>query len=163
MSDVCGDAMKVYANWSEDALKQGAIIPTATELARGLDHTWQFMANHLAHWSPADMQQTFPDEWDGKQVDVSHAWVVWHVMEHDLHHGGEISLTLGMHGIPRLESIKDSTKKAMLKCVLLPVQPSVFTLPNYRHASFLSQQTGSDSYCGINHDLFLACPPLGDF
>jgi uncharacterized damage-inducible protein DinB len=25
--------------------------------------------------------------------------VVWHVLEHDLHHGGEISLTLGMHGI----------------------------------------------------------------
>jgi len=22
------------------------------------------------------------------------------VLEHDLHHGGEISLTLGMHGIP---------------------------------------------------------------
>jgi uncharacterized damage-inducible protein DinB len=25
--------------------------------------------------------------------------VVWHVMEHDLHHGGELSLTLGMHGM----------------------------------------------------------------
>src|SRR5438105_1590813 len=28
------------------------------------------------------------------------AGVVWHVMEHDLHHGGELSLTLGMHGLP---------------------------------------------------------------
>jgi uncharacterized damage-inducible protein DinB len=26
--------------------------------------------------------------------------VVWHVLEHDLHHGGELSLTLGLHGIP---------------------------------------------------------------
>jgi uncharacterized damage-inducible protein DinB len=32
-------------------------------------------------------------------VDVSRAWVVWHVMEHDLHHGGELSLTLGLHGL----------------------------------------------------------------
>jgi len=23
--------------------------------------------------------------------------VVWHVLEHDLHHGGEISLMLGLH------------------------------------------------------------------
>jgi uncharacterized damage-inducible protein DinB len=100
MSDVHGEEMKVYAGWNEDALKLGAPVPTVAELARGLDHTWQFMADCLARWSPADMRQTFPDEWDGKQVDVSRAWVVWHVMEHDLHHGGELSLTLGMHAIP---------------------------------------------------------------
>jgi uncharacterized damage-inducible protein DinB len=26
-------------------------------------------------------------------------WIVWHVIEHDLHHGGEVSFTLGMHGL----------------------------------------------------------------
>ena len=41
-----------------------------------------------------------PDDWDGKQAYLSRAWVVWHVLEHDLHHGGELSLTLGMHGLP---------------------------------------------------------------
>ena len=30
------------------------------------------------------MRQTFPDDWDGQRVDLSRAWVVWHVMEHDL-------------------------------------------------------------------------------
>jgi hypothetical protein len=25
--------------------------------------------------------------------------VVWHLIEHDLHHGGEVSLILGMHGL----------------------------------------------------------------
>ena len=95
-----GEEMKVYTGWNEVALALGAPVPTATELARGLDHTWQFMADCLARWSPDDMRHTFPDDWDGKQVDVSRAWVVWHVMEHDLHHGGELSLTLGMHGLP---------------------------------------------------------------
>ena len=95
-----GVAMKVYADWNEVALKPQAPIPTAAELALAFDHTWQFMADCLARWSPADMHQTFPDNWDGKQVDVSRAWVVWHVMEHDLHHGGELSLILGIHGIP---------------------------------------------------------------
>lgn len=73
---------------------------TAAELVHALDRTWQLMTNCLARWSSDDMRQTFPDEWDGKVVHLSRAWVVYHVLEHDLHHGGELSLTLGMHGIP---------------------------------------------------------------
>lgn len=95
-----GEEMKVYVDWNEVALTLGAPVPGAAELALGIDRTWQLMEDCLARWSPADMQQTFPDDWDGKQVDLSRAWVVWHVMEHDLHHGGELSLTLGMHGLP---------------------------------------------------------------
>ena len=45
------------------------------------------------------MEQTFPDDWEGEIVQLSRAWVVWHVLEHDLHHGGEVSLTFGIHGI----------------------------------------------------------------
>jgi uncharacterized damage-inducible protein DinB len=44
----------------------------------------------------------FPDEWDGEVHEVSRSWVIYHVLEHDLHHGGEISLNLGMHGLPAL-------------------------------------------------------------
>lgn len=88
-----------YASWNEVALRLGAPVP-ATALVQGLDHTWQFMADCLARWSPAEMRQTFPDEdEDGTPVELSRAWVVWHVLEHDLHHGGEVSLTLGIHGI----------------------------------------------------------------
>lgn len=97
-----GEKMQAYARWNEaalTALAPGAPIPSATELAQALDHTWDFMTDCLARWSPAEMRQSFPDEWDGKQVQLSRAWVVWHVLEHDLHHGGEVSLTLGVHGI----------------------------------------------------------------
>ncbi len=94
-----GEEMKAYASWNEAALRLGAPVPTAAELAQALDRTWQFMTDCLARWSPADMQQTFPDDWNGKQVELSRAWVVWHVLEHDLHHGGELSLTLGTHGL----------------------------------------------------------------
>ncbi len=91
------EEMKQYASWNEDALSLGAPIPSAAEMAQALDSTWRFMADCLARWSPDDMRQTFPDEWDGKTVYLSRAWVVWHVLEHDLHHGGELSHTLGMH------------------------------------------------------------------
>ncbi len=83
------------ANWDDP----DAPAPTAAVLVQALDRTWRFMADCLPRWSPADMQQTFPDDWDGEQVELSRAWIVWHVLEHDLHHGGEISLTLGMHGL----------------------------------------------------------------
>lgn len=95
-----GEEMKLYVDWNEAALTPGAPVPSTAELVQGLDCSWQFMMDRLTRWSSVDMQQTFPDEWDGKPVDLSRAWVVWHVMEHDLHHGGELSLTLGMHGIP---------------------------------------------------------------
>ena len=72
-------------------------VHSAHDLALALDATWQLMANCLARWSPSDMQQTFPDDWEGTIVQLSRAWVVWHVLEHDLHHGGEIALALGMH------------------------------------------------------------------
>jgi uncharacterized damage-inducible protein DinB len=73
---------------------------TAEELVKGLDITWQMMSDCLARWTPDDMKQKFPDDWDGETVELPRAWIVWHVLEHDLHHSGEISLTLGMHGIP---------------------------------------------------------------
>ena len=98
-----GEDMKPYIAWNEIGLELGVPVPAAAELVQGLDRTWQFMVDCLARWSSADMQQTFPDEEDGKPIDLSRAWVVWHVLEHDLHHGGELSFTLGMHGLSGID------------------------------------------------------------
>lgn len=112
LGEQAGEEMQAYARWNRVALDApyassneltralGAPVPTAAELADGLDHTWQLMADCLARWSPADMRQTFRDDGDGTPVEISRAWVAWHVIEHDLHHGGELSLTLGIHGLP---------------------------------------------------------------
>jgi uncharacterized damage-inducible protein DinB len=94
-----GADVKAYASWNEAALAPNPPVPGAAALAQGLDGTWQLMAACLTRWSSADMQQTFPDDEDGQTVYLSRALVVWHVLEHDLHHGGEVSLTLGIHGI----------------------------------------------------------------
>lgn len=90
-----GAGVAAALRWGEP----DAPIRTAAELTQGLDHTWRLIADCLARWSPADMRETFPDDWDGERVELSRAWVVWHLLEHDLHHGGEVSLTLGIHGI----------------------------------------------------------------
>jgi len=74
-------------------------VRDAAELVRGLDRSWELIADALARWSSEDMQKTFPEEWRGKHYDLPRSWVVWHILEHDLLHGGEISLLLGMHGL----------------------------------------------------------------
>ncbi len=76
---------------------------SAAELIRGLADTWAFIEARLQRWTPAECAQTFPDEWDGQVYEVSRSWVIYHVLEHDLHHGGEVSLILGMHGLPGLD------------------------------------------------------------
>jgi uncharacterized damage-inducible protein DinB len=91
-------AMNEYMTWGqrESPARSGA------ELAQGLDNTWSFIETRLQRWTPADCALTFPDEWDGQIYQVSRSWVIYHVLEHDIHHGGEISLILGMNGLPTL-------------------------------------------------------------
>ncbi len=77
---------------------------SAAELVRGLDETWAFIQSRVQRWTPADGAKTFPNEAeDGQVYEVSRSWVIYHVLEHDLHHGSEVSLILGMNGLPPLE------------------------------------------------------------
>lgn len=71
----------------------------ATELVSALEMTWQVIQEALARWTPAEWEQTYEGEDAGEPVSFTRQWVIWHLIEHDLHHGGEISLTLGMHGL----------------------------------------------------------------
>lgn len=92
------DAMRAYMEWGQ----RDSPERSAAELARGLADTWAFIDTRLQRWTPADCAQTFPDEWEGQIYEVSRSWVIYHVLEHDLHHGSEVSLILGMSGLPAL-------------------------------------------------------------
>jgi uncharacterized damage-inducible protein DinB len=65
----------------------------------GLEHTWQVMQEVVGRSTLADLQSPVQDEMDGQIYTYTRGWVIWHVMEHDLHHGGEIAYSLGMHGL----------------------------------------------------------------
>jgi uncharacterized damage-inducible protein DinB len=73
---------------------------SADELVSGLEQTWQVIQEVLGRYTLADLQSPVQDEWEGKISTYTRGWVIWHVMEHDLHHGGEIAYSLGMHGLP---------------------------------------------------------------
>ncbi len=76
-----------------------AISEQPAELIRWLDITWEIIENILTAWSVADLKQTYAHRWNGDTYAVSRQWTVWRVMSHDIHHGGELSLMLGMQGI----------------------------------------------------------------
>ena len=77
---------------------RGAPTRDAAELVYGLETTWRVMQEALAHWTPEDMQFRYTGE-PGDPETFTRQWVVWHLIEHDLHHGGEVSLILGIHGL----------------------------------------------------------------
>ena len=105
----------------------------AAELVAGLEKTWQMIEQALARLTPADLFKDVPqlDQAErvrhAQQVEpalqpfaqmwldaaarsgevrpaVSRQSIIWGVLEHDIHHGSEISTILGVHGLPVVES-----------------------------------------------------------
>jgi uncharacterized damage-inducible protein DinB len=89
--------------WDEDEA-----LPTrpAAEIVRGLDESWSVIKSGLERWSADDLKKEFvrpiPND-AGERPKRAGQWIVWHLVEHDLHHGGEISFSLGMHGVKGLD------------------------------------------------------------
>ena len=74
----------------------------ATELVAGLEMTWQMIQDALARWTPADLEQIFPPHGE-RTVARSRQYIIWHVLEHDIHHGGELSSILGAHDLAAVD------------------------------------------------------------
>ncbi len=77
---------------------------SAAELVNGLQATWQVIQDALNHWTIADLAEIVHDtDENGEDQTYTRQWVIWHLIEHDLHHGGELSFTLGMHGLTGID------------------------------------------------------------
>lgn len=92
------------AHWDPaDEVEQPPL--TAVELVAGLKATWGMIAEALARWTGADLEDIFQppaalreDERE-RFPPFSRRWIIWHVLEHEIHHGGELSLVLGSYGL----------------------------------------------------------------
>jgi hypothetical protein len=107
-------------------------LHSAAELVAGLEKTWRLIEQTLARRTPTDLEQVVPPLDQAERVRhaqrvepalqpyaqmwldaaarsgeirpaVSLQWIIWHVLEHDIHHGSEISTILGVHGLPVVE------------------------------------------------------------
>ena len=60
-------------------------------LAEVHGRTWA----HLDSLSEVDLEQVIDTPW-GESLSLG--WIIWHVLEHEVHHRGELSLILGLLG-----------------------------------------------------------------
>jgi uncharacterized damage-inducible protein DinB len=93
------DGMAPLETWDV----QGAPPRSATELVSGLESTWQMIQMALIRWTPADLEDIFVDGQGEDAPRFTRQAIIWSTIKHDLHHGGEISLTLGAHHIDALD------------------------------------------------------------
>jgi len=97
-------------DWEQDSdgnrnIVEGSIAITEqpAELVRWLEITWQVIDNMLTTWQVGDLSQTYSHQWNGEIYAVSRQWTLWRLINHDIHHGGELSLMLGLQGIEAFE------------------------------------------------------------
>jgi len=83
-----------------------SLIRPAAELVRGLEASWILVRSSLRRWTPADLEAEFqrpvPNA-AGERPLRSRGWILYHVLEHDAFHGGEISFALGTQGLPGID------------------------------------------------------------
>jgi uncharacterized damage-inducible protein DinB len=78
----------------------------APAIVEALHRSWSAVEASLRGWTEDDLAKEFQRPalnaqhgrpWRSRQ------YIVWHVAEHDVFHGGEISLILGMHGLAGID------------------------------------------------------------
>lgn len=83
----------------EELGSEDAIAGDRDEIIRWLETSWQMVAGTLQQWTVQDLSRTYRNAYRGKIYAVSYQWTIWRILTHDVHHGGELALMLGMQGI----------------------------------------------------------------
>lgn len=63
--------------------------PTAAELVQGLDLTWRWYTTLIDRWSSYPPGTALPEN------EVEGLETIWGMLDHEFHHGGELSFCLG--------------------------------------------------------------------
>ena len=91
--------------WDQDPhgnkyMQTDTIAGDRTELVRLLEASWEMIQRTLSEWTVADLAVTYRHTWRQNTYAISRQWTIWRIMCHDIHHGGELAVMLGIQGIP---------------------------------------------------------------
>ena len=75
----------------------------AEELVGALESSWKVVEGCLERWTPETLQHETLRDFGGKVTIHTRQSVLMRLLTHDAEHCGEISLTLGMHGLGGLD------------------------------------------------------------
>ncbi|HEV7128451.1 MAG TPA: DinB family protein [Ktedonobacterales bacterium] len=97
MGEGASDLVDWVVRWGDDE----QAIREAASLVSAFEKTWHMISPALSRWTAADLERLVPPPASvaEKRSAYTREWIVWHVLEHEIHHGGELSLALGGHGL----------------------------------------------------------------
>jgi uncharacterized damage-inducible protein DinB len=75
----------------------------AHELVRALDTTWAIIDRCLDRWTPAMLEETIERLYGDERQVHARASIVQRLLTHEAYHCGELSQTLGIHGLPQID------------------------------------------------------------
>ncbi len=94
-----GDTNELGRWFEANVQLEETLEKTPGESLKWLESTWQMIDLTLNTWTVDDLAQTYQHIRENQIYAVTRQWTIWRVMSHDLHHGGQIALMLGLQGI----------------------------------------------------------------
>jgi hypothetical protein len=75
----------------------------AGELVDALDSTWRLIEGCLDRWTPDMIGDTFDRDYEGTHQVHTRGSILQRLFSHDAYHCGELSQTLGIHGLTQID------------------------------------------------------------
>jgi len=76
---------------------------SAAELAMALDSTWSIVDGVLDRWTPEMLDEMVERSYGDERQVHSRASILQRMLTHEAYHCGELSQTLGIHGLPQID------------------------------------------------------------
>ena len=95
-----------YMHWDEEQV--GKSVHSTAELVDGLGATWDMIERTLARCTVADLANVFapPASLTEQELQMfgpsTRQEIIFHVLRHDFHHGGELAVGMGSHHLPSI-------------------------------------------------------------
>jgi uncharacterized damage-inducible protein DinB len=85
--------------WEDDL----AHLRDAVELVGALETTWEIVDGVLERWTTTMLAEPVEVEVDGRKRVLSRRALLMRLVTHDAYHSGELSQTLGIHGLTQID------------------------------------------------------------
>ena len=76
---------------------------SGAELAGALESTWAVIEGCLDRWTPEMLDEPIIREWGDKRRSHTRQSILLRMLSHDAYHAGELSQTLGVHGLTQID------------------------------------------------------------
>ena len=76
---------------------------SADELVYALDSTWAIVDGCLDRWTPAMLEEPVERFYGDQRQIHSRSSILQRLLTHEAYHCGELSQTLGIHGLPQID------------------------------------------------------------